>query len=71
MSLPGAATDLGQAWKTACLAWEEAQTGWHDPVSQDFDDNHWTPLENHVLAVIQAMERLAPVLARAVRDCSE
>lgn len=71
MSLPGAATDLGQGWKTATVAWEDAQEGWNDPVSRDFEEHHWLPLRDQVLGVLQAMDRLAPVLARALRDCSE
>ena len=71
MSLPGAATDLSQGWKTVNLAWEAVRAGWDDPVSRDFEANHFEPLQSQVLAAVQAMERLAPVLARALRECSD
>jgi hypothetical protein len=70
MSLTSAAVDLSNALKTATLAWEEAKTGWKDAVSRDFESNQWTPLEGHTRTAIGAMDRLAPILAKALRDCS-
>jgi hypothetical protein len=70
MSLTSASMDLANAMKTTRLAWEEARLGWKDPVSRDFQAQQWEPLENHVRAVLQAMDRLAPVLAKALRDAS-
>src|SRR5262249_18725457 len=70
MSLSSAAVDLSNALKTVTLAWEEARQEWNDPVSRDFEANHWEPLESQVRAVLQAIDRLAPVLAKALRDCS-
>jgi len=70
MSLTSAAVDLSNALKTATLAWEDARAVWNDPVARDFETSQWEPLQNHVRTVIQAMDRLAPILARAVRDCS-
>ena len=70
MSVTSAAIDLSNALKTIRLAWEEAQTEWNDAVSRDFEANQWDPLANQTMAVIQALDRLAPILARATRDCS-
>jgi hypothetical protein len=70
MSMTSASIDLANAIKTARLAWELAREGWNDPVSRDFEAQQWEPLENQVRAVLSAMDRLAPILARAVRDCS-
>jgi hypothetical protein len=39
-------------------------------VRADFEARHWDPLEAQVRATIQALDRLAPVLARARHDCS-
>lgn len=70
MSLNSASVDLSNALETAREAWEDVRAGWNDPVSQHFEAEKWVPLENHTLAVLQAMDRLAPILARALRDCS-
>ena len=70
MSVTSAAIDLSNALKTVRLAWEDAQAEWKDSVSRDFEVNQFDPLESQTRAVIQAIDRLAPILARAVRDCS-
>jgi hypothetical protein len=70
MSITSAAIDLSNALKTITLAWEDARAQWNDTVSHDFEAQQWEPLVVHTRAVIQAMDRLAPVLARAARDCS-
>jgi hypothetical protein len=70
MSMVSAAVDLSNALKTVNLAWDEVREGWKDSVSRDFEANQWAPLENHSRAVIGAMDRLAPILAKALRDCS-
>ena len=70
MSLTSSAIDLTNALKTADLAWQEALVGWKDAVSRDFEANQWAPLEGQTRSVIQAMDRLAPILAKALRDCS-
>jgi hypothetical protein len=68
--LTSAAIELSNGLKTARLTWEETKLGWKDPVSRDFEAELWEPLEAQVLAVLQAMEQLAPILARARRECS-
>jgi hypothetical protein len=70
MSLNSSAVDLSNALKTIVLTWEEVKEGWKDPVSQDFEAHLIVPLENQTRAVIQAFDRVAPVLAKALRDCS-
>jgi hypothetical protein len=70
MSLTSAAVDLSNAIKTATVAWEEAKVGWKDSVSRDFEAEQWQPLEHRVRSLLQAIDRLAPVLAKALRDCS-
>ena len=50
--------------------WEETKLDWHDTVSQDFEENHWAPLERQAVATLRAIDRLAPVLAQAERECS-
>jgi hypothetical protein len=70
MSLSSAAVDLTNALETVRLVYDEVKEGWKDDVSRDFEANRWGPLEGQTRAVIQAMDRLAPILAKALRDCS-
>jgi hypothetical protein len=70
MSLTSAAMDLNHGLKTVTRTWEEVRAGWKDPVSRDFEAFQLEPLANQVRAVLGAMDRLAPILARALRDCS-
>ena len=70
MSMTSAAVDLSNALKTVDLAWAEVREGWKDSVSRDFETNQWQPVDFQTRAVIGAMDRLAPVLAKALRDCS-
>jgi hypothetical protein len=69
MSLNGAWTDLSNGFKKVRLRWEEAREGWKDVVAHDFEANQWALLEQRVKAVLQAMDRMEPVLARARREC--
>jgi hypothetical protein len=70
VSLTNASSELSNGLKTMRLLWEETLTGWKDSVRADFEARHWDPLEAQVRATIQALDRLAPVLARARHECS-
>ena len=70
MSLNTASIELSNALKSLHVLWDEARTGWTDSVRQDFEARHWDPLQAQARAAIQPMERLAPILARAQRECS-
>jgi hypothetical protein len=70
MHLTTSAMELSAALKTLRLLWEETRAGWNDAVSRDFETNHWNSLETRVVAALRAMDRLAPVMMRAQRDCS-
>lgn len=70
MSVATAAGELTNALKTAREALEEARAGWNDAVSRDFEERYWEPLDAEVAAVVQSLDRLGPVLAKARRDCS-
>jgi hypothetical protein len=62
--------ELNDALKTMRLLWEEGKQDWDDPVSRNFEEHSWLPLEEATVAALRAMDRLAPVLARARRECS-
>jgi hypothetical protein len=70
MHLTTSAMELNAALKTLRLLWEDTKAGWQDAVRRDFEANHWEPLEQHVIGLLRAMDRLAPVLLRAQRDCA-
>jgi hypothetical protein len=70
MSMTSASVELANALKVVRTLWEEVRLGWNDPVSRDFENQRWEPLAAAVSSTLQAMDRLAPVIARAVRDCS-
>jgi len=70
VSLTTASISLADGLKTAGTLWEDARAGWDDTVAQSFENDHWLPLKNQVEATLGALDRLAPVLARAQRECS-
>lgn len=70
MSLTTSSMSLADGLKTAGILWEDARAGWNDPVSQAFETTYWLPLKNQVEATLAALDRLAPVLARAQQECS-
>lgn len=70
MSLTTTSISLADGLKTAGTLWEEARAGWDDPVSQAFEANYWLPLKTQVESALSALDRLAPILARAREECS-
>jgi hypothetical protein len=70
MSLTTASIGLADGLKTVGMLWEDARAGWDDPVSQTFEATYWLPLKNQVEGTLAALDRLAPVLARAQQECS-
>ena len=70
MSLTTGWTELNNSLKDLRLLWEETKGNWDDPVSREFEEHYWLSLENQVVAALRAMDRLAPILAKAQRDCS-
>ena len=63
-------TELNTALKDLRVLWQQTRAEWNDPVSQEFEERYWDQLENQVVAALRAMDRLAPILAKAQRDCS-
>ncbi len=70
MSLTTTSMTLADGLKSATILWEDARAGWDDPVAQAFEDDYWQPLNTQVDAVLAALDRLAPIMARAQEDCS-
>ncbi len=70
MSLTTASVELANAMKSARVVWEDTLEVWKDPVSRDFESQRWQPLVAQVEAALGAIDRLAPILDRALRECS-
>ena len=70
MTLTTAAGELTNGLKVARAVWEESRARWQDAVAADFETQHWTPLSDQVVAAAEAIDRLAPVLARLYRECT-
>jgi hypothetical protein len=71
VSLVAASAELGQDHKILDAVWEEVRARWQDAAAADFEGRHWTPLCDQVVAAADAMDRLAPVLERMYRECSQ
>jgi len=70
MHLTTCAMELNAALKTLRLLWEDTRAGWQDSVSRDFESYHWETLETRVVAALRAMDRLAPIVIHAKRECT-
>jgi hypothetical protein len=70
VNLTTSTMEMSAALKNLRLLWEETKAGWNDAVRRDFEARHWETLEAEVIATLRAMDRLAPILLRAERDCS-
>ena len=51
------------------LRWEDTQKVWDDPVSKDFDEHLWQPLEAQAQSAIRAIDRLAQILHQMQSEC--
>ena len=70
MSLNASALELTNCLKAARQVWDRARENWDDAVARDFEALTWQVLDTGVRATVQAMDRLAPILERARRECS-
>lgn len=70
MNLSSGWIELNSSLKTMRVRWDEVKTDWHDSVCREFEENHWIPLEAQVVSTLRAIDRLAPILAKAQQECS-
>jgi hypothetical protein len=70
MNLSTGWTELNAALKSMRLQWQEIRLDWNDSVRRGFEENHWKPLEAQVIGTLRAIDRLAPILAKAQQECS-
>jgi hypothetical protein len=62
---------MALALKQLDIKWESAKESWNDSTSKAFHKEHIDPLMPDVKQTLEAVGRLAEVLARAVRDVSD
>lgn len=70
MSVTGASIEMARAFKTLEEFWKESRIVWSDDVALHFEERYWIPLDAHVGKVIQAMDRVAPILQQAIKESS-
>ena len=69
--LSSGASIMALALKQLDIKWESAKESWNDGTSKAFHKEHIEPLMPDVKQTLEAVGRLAEVLARAARDVSE
>jgi hypothetical protein len=63
-------TQLNNSFKVLRAHWDNLKEDWRDQAQEDFETRYWNPMEAQVKAVLRAMDRLAPHLAKAREECS-
>ncbi|MFM1997428.1 MAG: hypothetical protein RLZZ111_1815 [Planctomycetota bacterium] len=69
--LSSGASKLALALKQLHIKWEAARETWDDATARAFHREHIEPLAPKVKETLEAIGRLAEVLARATRDVSD
>lgn len=69
--LSSGASKMALALKHLLMKWESATETWDDATSRAFHKESIEPLTPDVKETLEAVGRLAEVLARAVRDVSD
>lgn len=69
--LTGGAARMALSLKQLDLKWETVRETWDDATSKGFHKEHIEPLLPDVKMTLEAVGRLAEVLARAARDVSD
>ena len=65
----GAAAKLELALKTFRTTFAAVDPQWTDAARRDFEETHLAPVEPNVRNMLEAIARLAAVLATAERQC--
>jgi hypothetical protein len=69
--LSSGAAKMALSLKQLDIKWESAKETWNDATSKAFHKEHIEPLLPDVKQTLEAVGRLAEVLARAARDVAE
>lgn len=61
---------LDDALKQLEKAWTDTKEEWSDPVSRKVEDEYLMPLKGQVRAMLDTVEKLSGVMAKAENACS-
>jgi hypothetical protein len=70
VSLNASSLQLSNSFKATRVIWEDTRERWDDVSAHDFEATYWLSLKAQVDAALVAMDRLSPILDRALRECS-
>jgi hypothetical protein len=70
-NLSGGAAQLTDSFDSLRTAWAETTTRWDDPTSRRFYKERLEPLDRITRRALSGIQRLAEVLAKAERECSD
>jgi len=70
MSLATGRYQISSAMKTLRVRWDITCMSWRDAVRREFTERHWNTLEGQLPAVLDAIDRLDQLLARARQECA-
>jgi hypothetical protein len=62
-------SQLYDAQKTARARWEQTAGLWGDAPRREFEETVWVPLDEHVSAVLRAVDQLSVIFTQARHDC--
>ena len=64
------AARLEDSLKQLEKAWSDTKEEWSDPVSRRVEDQYLLPLKSQIRAMMDTVEKLSGVMAKAERQCS-
>jgi hypothetical protein len=69
MSLSAGSAKLSYALKTLRARWDMTQLHWTDDVRHDFEEHYLKPVEEEILATLNATYVLSQILLKAQQEC--
>ena len=69
MNLSTGSGKLSFALKTLRAHWELVSLHWKDDVRVEFDENYLKPIEQELMATLNATNLLSQVIIRAKQEC--
>jgi hypothetical protein len=70
MSLSAGAGKLSFALRTLRTRWDSTQLQWTDEVRHEFEENYLKPVEQEVMATLNATNVLSQILLKAQQECA-